>query len=477
MRNITVTGLGILLVLLFGPAVQAELQFVDNFEGMTVGANMPYNVPTAGGGGIWSTNTGGTSGNIYVETNSGSTVIRFMTTSDGANSRGFGFADIDNAIENTESGILFFRFCIRVEANAADTYFGIHALSGVTPFAVAGNSPQNYIVAGFRAVNGAGTSVDLVAIKDPGAVLLAGLTRGQWYNCWIDADNAANTFDLYISPASGPAGPPTLPTQADRIADDLPFENTATYGNSPLMGAFFDTPRLSSTTRSTTQSARTFIDEVWWDGDAGLVFISKGARNPVPANNATEVPLDQVLSWDAPDDPNVQAVLGYDVYFSSNQADVQNGEPSALVSAGQTALSYKPVLAYDAHYFWRVTTTVQMDDPNHTVLEDPGRVWSFETMHSLPIITQQPADVIAPAGQTVQFAIAAESILPASYQWYKSSDRTSGTPDDDTLISGASSAVLTLSTISISDEAYYYCKVYNPSVVYSNAASLGVKRE
>lgn len=475
MRNMTI-AVRILLVLQVGTAVQAELQFVDNFDGMTTG-NMPYNIPTAGGGGIWSTNTGGTSGNIVVEANSGSNVIRFMTTSDGVNSRGFGFADIDNAIENTESGLLFFRFCIRAETNAADTYFGIHALSGVTPFAPAGNSPQDYLVAGFRAVNGTGTLVDLVKIKDASAVLMAGLSRGQWYNCWIDADNTANTYDLYVSAASGPAGAPVLPSPTNRIAEDLPFENTAAYGNSSLMGAFFDTPRLSSTTRSTTQSARTFIDEVWWDGDAGLIVVSKGARNPIPNKGAEQVSLDQVLSWDAPDDPNVEAVLGYDVYFSNSQPDVQNGEPTALVSASQTVRSYKPVLAYDTQYFWRIETTVRMDDPNHTVLVDKGKIWDFTTMSSLPTITQQPTDVIAQPGQTIQFAIAAESVSPALYQWYKSADRSSSTPADDTPISNAAGAVLTLSNVSAADEAFYFCKVYNPSVVYSDAASLGVQRE
>ena len=477
MRSIIKSGVCILLVLLAGATVQAELQFVDNFDGMASG-NLAYNVATVGGGGVLSTNTGAASGNIYVEANGGSQVVRFMTTTDGTGSRGFGVAGIDNTIADTEKGTLFFRFMIRVEGNAADTYFGIHALSGDTPFSVAGNDPENYLVAGFHAVNGSGTSVNLVGTRDLGTVLLAGLTRGQWYNCWIDADHKADTFDLYVSAAAGPAGEATLPTAADKIGDDLPFYWGTANPTSALTGAFFATPRLSSTTRSTTQSARAFVDEIYWDGDTGLVFITKGARNPVPGHKATEVTLDQNLSWDGPDDPNVAAVVGYDVYMGLDAAEVADGDPSALASAGQTAVSYDPgLLAYDTEYFWRVETTVRMDDPNQTLVITPGSVWSFTTLSSLPTITQQPANVIAEAGQTAEFTIAVESIKPASYQWYKSADRANDTFDDDVLVSGATLATLTLSAVSAADEGYYYCKVSNPSLAYSDAASLGVKRE
>ena len=134
-------------------------------------------------------------------------------------------------------------------------------------------------------------------------------------------------------------------------------------------------------------------------------------------------------------------------------------------------------MAYDTEYFWRVETTVRMDDPNQTLVITPGSVWSFTTLSSLPTITQQPANVIAEAGQTAEFTIAVESIKPASYQWYKSADRANDTFDDDVLVSGATLATLTLSAVSAADEGYYYCKVSNPSLAYSDAASLGVKRE
>ncbi|MCE5185919.1 MAG: immunoglobulin domain-containing protein [Planctomycetaceae bacterium] len=478
MRKIINRGFGILVVVLVSAAVRAELQSIENFDTRAAG-NMPHNAATIGGGGVLATNTTGTSGNVVVETNSGSTVIRFMTTTDGTNSRGFGVAALDNTIENTESGLAFFRFAIRAEGNAADTYLGIHALEGDTPFSPAGNDPENYLVAGIHLVNGTGSAVNVVKMNDINAILMSGLTRGTFYNCWIDVDNAANTYDVYISEAAGPAGAATLPTSADLIADDLPFDNTAAYGTSPLTGVFFDTPRLSSTTRSSTQSARTFIDEIWWDGDAGLVFASKGARNPVPVSGSQQMPLNQVLSWEAPDDPNVAQVLGYDVYFDPNQTLVQNSDPGVVCSTGQLGLSYGPIpdMAYDTTYYWRVRTMVKLDDPNQTVQEDAGKVWHFSTLSSFPTITLQPVDLIAEAGQTAQFTVAADSIRPASYQWYKSADRANNTAADDTALSGATAAILTISPAEAADEGFYYCRVSNPSATDSNAAALAVKRE
>ena len=41
---------------------------------------------------------------------------------------------------------------------------------------------------------------------------------------------------------------------------------------------------------------------------------------------------------------------------------------------------------------------------------------------ALPVITQQPVNVIAAIGQSATFSVKAESVKPVSYQWYKSAD-------------------------------------------------------
>jgi hypothetical protein len=479
MKRVTGNIWILIAVLVTGIAdVQADLSFIDDFENRT---DHIHNTPTAAGGGVWST-TSGASGNVVLETNSGSTVVRFMTTSAG-DGRGVGFADIDNPIENTEKGILFFRFSVRSEGNAADTYLGIHALSGTTPFGTSTHraSPQNYIVAGFRLINGEGSLVNVVNTRDSDSVFLAGLTRGRWYNCWIEADNTADTFNLFISEADGPAGPATLPTSADKVGDTIPF-GVAT--DDPLTGAFFCSPSIGSTDRSTTQSARVFIDEVYWDGDRGLSSLI--AQNPDPANNAVDVAPEAILSWEAPDDESIGQILWYDVYMDPNETKVATADPAALRSAAQTETAYDPVpdMLFDSRYFWRVDTMVIFAaDPNQDRVVCEGDVWSFTTKTPAPEIVGQPEDMLVGPGETAVFVVDVSSpYAPASYQWYASTDRANNTPADDVLLAGATSETLMLLDVSAADEQFYYCEVSNvyngkTYTVYSDAAALGVKRK
>lgn len=71
----------------------------------------------------------------------------------------------------------------------------------------------------------------------------------------------------------------------------------------------------------------------------------------IPANNAIEVPLNQVIAW-AP----VANATGYDVYFSTNELDVINSSPSVLVSSNQISTNYDPTGLLDANtvYYWKV---------------------------------------------------------------------------------------------------------------------------
>lgn len=469
----------IMAVLLLGAAVHADLQFVDNFEAATTHIDAD---PTAGGGAVWDTSNG-TSGNIVRETINASNVIRVHTTTSG-DGRGFGFSGIDNTIDDTQKGIVFFRFSVRVESQAADSYLGLHEMTTDTPFGTGQkNNPENYINAGFRLFNGAGSTVNVVRTRDISTVLMTGLVRGQWYNCWIEADNANDTFDLYISQAAGPAGAATLPTPADKIADDLSFDIVT---SNPLTGAYYCCPTNTSSTRTTAQSARLYIDEVYWDGDQGLASMT--AHKPNPAKGAVNVPIEQALSWEAPDSPDIAEVLGYDVYLDPNQTKVANRDPSVLRSAAQTETSYDPTpdVLFDTVYYWAVDTMVTLvDDPNDpkTSVEEAGSVWSFRTRTPAPIVTGDPVDTLADINGSASFTVIVNSpYATESYQWYSSADRSSDTAADDVLIIGAASATYTNSNVALADEKYYYCSVSNVynSVTYtvkSNAAVLAVKRK
>jgi len=95
------------------------------------------------------------------------------------------------------------------------------------------------------------------------------------------------------------------------------------------------------------------------------------AISPTPADTATDVPRDVVLSWT----PGEYAapINGHKVYFSENFDDVNNG----IGGITQDASSYAPALRLDlgTTYYWRVDEVNA--PPDSTVFK--GNIWSFTT--------------------------------------------------------------------------------------------------
>jgi hypothetical protein len=117
---------------------------------------------------------------------------------------------------------------------------------------------------------------------------------------------------------------------------------------------------------------------------------------PDPAHGEIDVQKDLAernvpgaVSWDYISDPNISQVLGYNVYFDSNEVLVTAGAPSVKVGHNQSIASYVPVLDWGKTYYWRVDMNVDFDfvpgtEPNIIV----GPVWSFTTKQedALPIV-------------------------------------------------------------------------------------------
>ena len=107
-----------------------------------------------------------------------------------------------------------------------------------------------------------------------------------------------------------------------------------------------------------------------------------GASDPHPANGATDVVRDAVLSWT----PAAMAV-SHDVYLGTDQVSVSNASRSdpmdVLVAQGQEASFFGAgVLAYGQTYYWRI------DEVNDADPASPwkGEVWSFTVEpYSYPI--------------------------------------------------------------------------------------------
>jgi len=106
--------------------------------------------------------------------------------------------------------------------------------------------------------------------------------------------------------------------------------------------------------------------------------VASQAFRPNPANEATDVPRDNLLSWT----PGIFArpVNGHIVYLSESFMDVNDG----MNGTPQDANSYthSPRLDFGTTYYWRVDEVNEA--PDNTVHR--GDVWSFQTEpYSIPI--------------------------------------------------------------------------------------------
>ncbi|UCC99043.1 MAG: discoidin domain-containing protein, partial [Phycisphaerales bacterium] len=350
---------GILIVLLAGSAVQAKLQLVTNFEGLS---GSPDGQACNGVlGGFLDTQIEGT-GNSGLGSIGGSNAMNVIGHSSGGVARAVGVGGINNPIENTETGIGFFRVMVRGSSPIPRSYLGL--IAGLTddPITSANAETPTNIPVGFGLLDDGSGGLNLVK-TDGTTVLKAGLARGQWYNVWIVANNETDTFDLYMSEAAGPAGDATLPAPEDLIAGNIPFGVPTT---DPLNGVILANPA------GTGQAERVYIDEIWWDGDQGLGPATK-ARNPGPADGATDVYRDALLSWM----PAASAAT-HNVYLGTSSSEVSNAGPGSplLIGPAHTSSTFDPGrLELGLTYFWRIDEVNA--PPDSTVFK--GKLWSFTT--------------------------------------------------------------------------------------------------
>ncbi len=104
----------------------------------------------------------------------------------------------------------------------------------------------------------------------------------------------------------------------------------------------------------------------------GGLFDPALASNPVPAEDATDVPRDTILSWAAG-----ESAATHDVYFGTSFEDVNAASRAnpmgVLASQGQAALTYNPGrLEFNQTYYWRV------DEVEAGGTISTGLIWAFE---------------------------------------------------------------------------------------------------
>ncbi len=122
-------------------------------------------------------------------------------------------------------------------------------------------------------------------------------------------------------------------------------------------------------------------------GEVGL------CSDPKPADGATDVPRDVVISWT----PGIYAQT-HDVYFGRVLEDVENADRDnprdALASQNQDANTYGPgILEFGQTYFWRIDEVNA--PPESTIYK--GKVWSFTVE---PFAYPIPAENITPTASS-----------------------------------------------------------------------------
>ena len=193
--------------------------------------------------------------------------------------------------------------------------------------------------------------------------------------------------------------------------------------------------------------------------DDVTVVASNIAKIVSPTLGQDKVNIDTLLTWEAPDS---FIPTGYDVRIGTDP----NMTTILATNTTDTSIDASPEgdLDYNKKYYWRVDAIGDTE----TII---GDVWNFTTIPEAPVFTLQPQIATAASGGEAVFEVSA--LNTTSYSWYKSADAVAG---DDTVV--GSGAVLTITDIDLSDEAYYYCIATGPAgSETSDITTLGVERK
>jgi len=202
-------------------------------------------------------------------------------------------------------------------------------------------------------------SDDSIATYLGGGPTLAGVSMaaGTWYHAAVVITEAGATDTIQVYVNGEPAGAPGRMGMEDCEGNYFIGRHKSV---SNVWDGLIDDVQMHS--RALTQAE---IVQVMVGRDPRLAF------NPSPANQATDVPRDVVLSWT----PGIYAppINGHKVYLSENFNDVNDG----IAGIAQDANSYAPAqrLDFGTTYYWRVDEF--NGPPDYTVYE--GSVWSFTT--------------------------------------------------------------------------------------------------
>jgi len=215
--------------------------------------------------------------------------------------------------------------------------------------------------------------------------------------------------------------------------------------------------------------------------------------------------IDVILQWNAATDPRgeitgltVDPAIADQYIFVGNEKDPNMyykgaaGDPGDLINS---SFDLQDSVQNDLTYYWVIVeamagyeqdlvidgSTLDAVDPNNTI----GPVWTFASLTSSPVITQQPDNArVFAADPGPAFICQFSSVSAASVSWYRADAAEPLTTGTDTVISttedGYGNYVSTLEVLTpgLTDEGEYYCTIDNGTPqITSETACLIIKRQ
>lgn len=196
-----------------------------------------------------------------------------------------------------------------------------------------------------------------------------------------------------------------------------------------------------------------WYDRTWYDGLLYEKF--SVASDPVPADGATDLPVDTDLEWTI-----LESKVEYiDLYFGpENEPNLVSKPEYKVLDYAAKTFSFDPgTLDYETPYYWRIDTYEPNTLPGGTgYMKAVGPVWSFTTVQADPVIQAvEPAVVAVDAGADAIFTVTGTSI--DSYQWYRIGEGADEMLTDGAKYSGTTTDTLSVYDVQAADEGYFYC--------------------
>ena len=434
----------IVILLLAALTVVCQAKLVDDFESYDTGITRLVASPpwTAG------TNTGTTR---IVDDGTGNQALIFGWA-EGL--RGVFNNNIDPVLDNTTGTVLSFGFYM-VNGNVNNS-FGLTDNNGDSSTVYGFNDFE--VQFGFGDSTGSEDNQANIYVRNGSESYNTVIDLQSWYYVWAIIDQVNDTYDVYL------AKDEPVFKNASLIAFGSSFRNA---GSGPvgdlvaLLGLGYKTP-----------PENLYIDNIHM-GD--LLHIPYDESVSQVSNGNV---VDVTLNWKPAIDSEVIYDINPDIVeefvFVGTDADNQYffgqlGDPGTDLVESEFAVS----LDYDTIYYWTVVdaldghshnfsmaNTLDDVDPNYCLV---GETWSFETLPSIAVITEEPVDARAFETDAVaefSFAFNTTKNSVVAADWYK--DDVKLEDGDGVVVTftdtvGDGTATLSIANPTLDDEGKYYC--------------------